>query len=221
MQLWGDFAASAAKINGSRRFSRGRTLGRGSAANGAQIQSSPFTQKGYIHVVPPTKHIVLKQILGSICGLCVSVPVQPYIVEICDSLRGKIFQKFIERWDRGVGGWERWLEQFANILLNPHFPLSPPPPQSDKFTRFCQWKNVELNIHVSTHFCVRLCACVCPLRVISIQWCAEQNKDIKGVYHFRSSCRHSCVSFHRLCFTSLSCYSLVCNPARLSASQSK
>lgn len=27
----------------------------------------------------------------------VSVPLQPYIVEICDSLRGKIFQKFIER----------------------------------------------------------------------------------------------------------------------------
>uniref|UniRef100_A0A4W6F7D0 G protein-coupled receptor kinase n=1 Tax=Lates calcarifer TaxID=8187 RepID=A0A4W6F7D0_LATCA len=41
---------------------------------------------------------------------------QPYIVEICDSLRGKIFQKFIE---------------------------------SDKFTRFCQWKNVELNIHLT------------------------------------------------------------------------
>uniref|UniRef100_A0A8K9UY71 G protein-coupled receptor kinase n=1 Tax=Oncorhynchus mykiss TaxID=8022 RepID=A0A8K9UY71_ONCMY len=40
----------------------------------------------------------------------------PYIVEICDSLRGMIFQKFIE---------------------------------SDKFTRFCQWKNVELNIHLS------------------------------------------------------------------------
>uniref|UniRef100_A0A8C2JIG7 G protein-coupled receptor kinase n=1 Tax=Cyprinus carpio TaxID=7962 RepID=A0A8C2JIG7_CYPCA len=40
----------------------------------------------------------------------------PYIVEICDSLRGKIFQKFIE---------------------------------SDKFTRFCQWKNVELNIHLT------------------------------------------------------------------------
>ncbi|KAL9833959.1 G protein-coupled receptor kinase 3-like [Geothlypis trichas] len=39
---------------------------------------------------------------------------QPYIEEICDSLRGKIFQKFME---------------------------------SDKFTRFCQWKNVELNIH--------------------------------------------------------------------------
>uniref|UniRef100_A0A8C9AX12 G protein-coupled receptor kinase n=1 Tax=Prolemur simus TaxID=1328070 RepID=A0A8C9AX12_PROSS len=40
----------------------------------------------------------------------------PYIEEICDSLRGDIFQKFLE---------------------------------SDKFTRFCQWKNVELNIHLT------------------------------------------------------------------------
>ncbi|XP_019329538.1 PREDICTED: beta-adrenergic receptor kinase 1, partial [Aptenodytes forsteri] len=41
---------------------------------------------------------------------------QPYIEEICQNLRGGIFQKFIE---------------------------------SDKFTRFCQWKNVELNIHLT------------------------------------------------------------------------
>ncbi|KAM9101361.1 G protein-coupled receptor kinase 3 isoform 2-T2 [Sarcophilus harrisii] len=41
---------------------------------------------------------------------------QPYIEEICDSLRGNIFQKYIE---------------------------------SDKFTRYCQWKNVELNIHLT------------------------------------------------------------------------
>lgn len=33
--------------------------------------------------------------------LFLSVPLQPYILEICDSLRGKIFQKFIERWDGG------------------------------------------------------------------------------------------------------------------------
>uniref|UniRef100_A0A673AAZ2 G protein-coupled receptor kinase n=1 Tax=Sphaeramia orbicularis TaxID=375764 RepID=A0A673AAZ2_9TELE len=52
---------------------------------------------------------------SSLSCLCVC-PLQPYIVEICDSLRGKIFQKFIE---------------------------------SDKFTRFCQWKNVELNIHLT------------------------------------------------------------------------
>uniref|UniRef100_A0A452FK41 G protein-coupled receptor kinase n=1 Tax=Capra hircus TaxID=9925 RepID=A0A452FK41_CAPHI len=43
-------------------------------------------------------------------------PFQPYIEEICESLRGSIFQKFME---------------------------------SDKFTRFCQWKNVELNIHLT------------------------------------------------------------------------
>uniref|UniRef100_A0A8D2LTT7 G protein-coupled receptor kinase n=1 Tax=Varanus komodoensis TaxID=61221 RepID=A0A8D2LTT7_VARKO len=40
----------------------------------------------------------------------------PYIEEICDRLRGKTFQMFLE---------------------------------SDKFTRFCQWKNVELNIHLT------------------------------------------------------------------------
>ncbi|XP_042524430.1 beta-adrenergic receptor kinase 2 [Dipodomys spectabilis] len=41
---------------------------------------------------------------------------QPYIEEIHESLRGNIFQKFME---------------------------------SDKFTRFCQWKNIELNIHLT------------------------------------------------------------------------
>ncbi|ELW66476.1 Beta-adrenergic receptor kinase 2 [Tupaia chinensis] len=40
----------------------------------------------------------------------------PYIEEICESLQGDVFQKFME---------------------------------SDKFTRFCQWKNVELNIHLT------------------------------------------------------------------------
>uniref|UniRef100_A0A8C5T0Q1 G protein-coupled receptor kinase n=1 Tax=Laticauda laticaudata TaxID=8630 RepID=A0A8C5T0Q1_LATLA len=41
---------------------------------------------------------------------------QPYLEEICDSLRGSIFHLFLE---------------------------------SDKFTRYCQWKNVELNIHLT------------------------------------------------------------------------
>ncbi|XP_070619503.1 LOW QUALITY PROTEIN: G protein-coupled receptor kinase 3 [Erythrolamprus reginae] len=41
---------------------------------------------------------------------------QPYLEEIHDSLRGGVFQLFLE---------------------------------SDKFTRFCQWKNVELNIHLT------------------------------------------------------------------------
>lgn len=48
---------------------------------------------------------------GLSCCLC--VPLQPYIVEICDSLRGKIFQKFIERWDRGGGGGGDCMEEFT------------------------------------------------------------------------------------------------------------
>ncbi|KAL8602463.1 Beta-adrenergic receptor kinase 2 [Nucella lapillus] len=41
---------------------------------------------------------------------------QPYIEEICNSLRGHIFNKFV---------------------------------QSEKYTRFCQWKNLELNINLT------------------------------------------------------------------------
>ncbi|KAJ8312861.1 hypothetical protein KUTeg_010234 [Tegillarca granosa] len=41
---------------------------------------------------------------------------EPYIEEICNSLRGHIFDKFIE---------------------------------SEKYTRFCQWKNLELNIQLT------------------------------------------------------------------------
>ncbi|XP_067685466.1 G protein-coupled receptor kinase 3-like [Haliotis asinina] len=41
---------------------------------------------------------------------------EPYIDEICNSLRGHIFQNFLE---------------------------------SDKYTRFCQWKNLELNINLT------------------------------------------------------------------------
>uniref|UniRef100_A0A672MDA6 G protein-coupled receptor kinase n=1 Tax=Sinocyclocheilus grahami TaxID=75366 RepID=A0A672MDA6_SINGR len=65
----------------------------------------PFSKKAVDHV---QTHLAKKQVPPNLF--------QPYIVEICDSLRGKIFQKFIE---------------------------------SDKFTRFCQWKNVELNIHLT------------------------------------------------------------------------
>ncbi|MGH0188406.1 UNVERIFIED_CONTAM: hypothetical protein FKN15_029889 [Acipenser sinensis] len=65
--------------------------------------SHPFSKKAVDHV---QTHLAKKQVPPTLF--------QPYIEEICDSLRGKIFQKFIE---------------------------------SDKFTRFCQWKNVELNIH--------------------------------------------------------------------------
>ncbi|XP_041350174.1 beta-adrenergic receptor kinase 2-like [Gigantopelta aegis] len=41
---------------------------------------------------------------------------EPYIEEICNSLRGHIFQKFLE---------------------------------TEKYTRFCQWKNLELNINLT------------------------------------------------------------------------
>ncbi|MBN3273933.1 ARBK2 kinase, partial [Polyodon spathula] len=67
--------------------------------------SHPFSKKAVDHV---QTHLAKKQVPPTLF--------QPYIEEICDSLRGKIFQKFIE---------------------------------SDKFTRFCQWKNVELNIHLT------------------------------------------------------------------------
>ncbi|KAJ3605785.1 hypothetical protein NHX12_027829, partial [Muraenolepis orangiensis] len=67
--------------------------------------SHPFSKKAVDHV---QTHLAKKQVPPTLF--------QPYIVEICDSLRGKIFLKFIE---------------------------------SDKFTRFCQWKNVELNIHLT------------------------------------------------------------------------
>ncbi|KAJ8400051.1 hypothetical protein AAFF_G00400900 [Aldrovandia affinis] len=68
------------------------------------LSCSHVSKKAVDHV---QTHLAKKQVLPLF---------QPYIVEICDSLRGKIFQKFIE---------------------------------SDKFTRFCQWKNVELNIHLT------------------------------------------------------------------------
>ncbi|KAK4812961.1 hypothetical protein QYF61_002788 [Mycteria americana] len=67
--------------------------------------SHPFSKQAVDHV---QTHLAKKQVPASLF--------QPYIEEICDSLRGKIFQKFME---------------------------------SDKFTRFCQWKNVELNIHLT------------------------------------------------------------------------
>ncbi|XP_043385261.1 beta-adrenergic receptor kinase 2 isoform X1 [Chelonia mydas] len=67
--------------------------------------SHPFSKKAVDHV---QTHLAKKQVPPSLF--------QPYIEEICDSLRGKIFQKFME---------------------------------SDRFTRFCQWKNVELNIHLT------------------------------------------------------------------------
>ncbi|XP_075754987.1 G protein-coupled receptor kinase 3 isoform X3 [Pelodiscus sinensis] len=67
--------------------------------------SHPFSKQAVDHV---QTHLAKKQVPPTLF--------QPYIEEICDSLRGKIFLKFME---------------------------------SDKFTRFCQWKNVELNIHLT------------------------------------------------------------------------
>ncbi|XP_060238586.1 beta-adrenergic receptor kinase 2 isoform X2 [Meriones unguiculatus] len=64
-----------------------------------------FSKQAVEHV---QRHLSKKQVTATLF--------QPYIEEICESLRGEIFQKFIE---------------------------------SDKFTRFCQWKNVELNIHLT------------------------------------------------------------------------
>uniref|UniRef100_A0A6I8N3B5 G protein-coupled receptor kinase n=1 Tax=Ornithorhynchus anatinus TaxID=9258 RepID=A0A6I8N3B5_ORNAN len=67
--------------------------------------SHPFSKQAVDHV---QTHLAKKKVPSNLF--------QPYIEEICNSLRGKIFQKFME---------------------------------SDKFTRFCQWKNVELNIHLT------------------------------------------------------------------------
>ncbi|XP_061458664.1 beta-adrenergic receptor kinase 2 isoform X3 [Rhineura floridana] len=67
--------------------------------------SHPFSKPTVDHV---QNHLSKKQVPPTLF--------QPYIDEICDSLKGKTFQMFLE---------------------------------SDKFTRFCQWKNVELNIHLT------------------------------------------------------------------------
>ncbi|XP_027627376.1 beta-adrenergic receptor kinase 2 [Tupaia chinensis] len=65
----------------------------------------PFSMEAVEHV---QSHLSKKQVTSTLF--------QPYIEEICESLQGDVFQKFME---------------------------------SDKFTRFCQWKNVELNIHLT------------------------------------------------------------------------
>uniref|UniRef100_A0A452U7J4 G protein-coupled receptor kinase n=1 Tax=Ursus maritimus TaxID=29073 RepID=A0A452U7J4_URSMA len=67
--------------------------------------SHPFSKSATEHV---QGHLVKRHVPPDLF--------QPYIEEICQNLRGDVFQKFIE---------------------------------SDKFTRFCQWKNVELNIHLT------------------------------------------------------------------------
>lgn len=64
---------------------------------------------------------------------------QPYIEEIFSYLKGKPFKKFLERYTQTFIGT---LNRFINIS-NPFVFFS------EKFTRFCQWKNLELNIQVS------------------------------------------------------------------------
>ncbi|XP_030438872.1 beta-adrenergic receptor kinase 2 isoform X3 [Gopherus evgoodei] len=87
------------------RFSRSRQIYDTYIMKELLSCSHPFSKKAVDHV---QTHLAKKQVPPNLF--------QPYIEEICDSLRGKIFQKFME---------------------------------SDKFTRFCQWKNVELNIHLT------------------------------------------------------------------------
>lgn len=157
--------------------------------------------KGYIHIISQITLFLGKYLAWS--AVCVSVPLQPYIVEICDSLRGKIFQKFIERWDSGVGGCEHSVEQSANVLLNPHFPSPPPTPKWQIYSF------LPMEKRGAQHPCEYTFLCVFPLRVIRkhwryIRWCAAQSGDIKEVYHFRSSCRHSCFSFVSLFHISVS-----------------
>ncbi|PWA26592.1 hypothetical protein CCH79_00001273 [Gambusia affinis] len=87
------------------RLSRSRQIYDGYIMKELLSCSHPFSKKAVDHV---QSHLAKKMVPPTLF--------QPYIVEICDSLRGNIFQKYIE---------------------------------SDKFTRFCQWKNVELNIHLT------------------------------------------------------------------------
>lgn len=140
-------------------FHEAEPSGKVSAANGALIQSSRSRKKGYIHVVPPTKRIVLKQILGLICCLCVCPRAAIHRGDL-RQLEGQnlpeVHREVRQRsWRVGaLAGTVRKHITKSTFSLSP----PPPPPQSDKFTRFCQWKNVELNIHVSAHFCV--CVCV-------------------------------------------------------------
>uniref|UniRef100_A0ABM0GWU7 G protein-coupled receptor kinase n=1 Tax=Saccoglossus kowalevskii TaxID=10224 RepID=A0ABM0GWU7_SACKO len=67
--------------------------------------SHPFSKKAVEHV---QSKLTKREVPTTLFEL--------YIEEICNSLRGEIFNKFV---------------------------------QSEKFTRFCQWKNVELNINLT------------------------------------------------------------------------
>ncbi len=62
------------------------------------------------------------------CQICIIF--QPYVAEICEQLKGDVFQKYLERY---ISISDRNLRLFF----------------SDKFTRFCQWKNLELNMQLT------------------------------------------------------------------------
>lgn len=76
---------------------------------------------------------------------------QPYIEEIFNHLRGEPFQKFLERlvrdfaFDCNRNILNLWFRGEFQIYIHCYLILF----FSDKFTRFCQWKNLELNIQVS------------------------------------------------------------------------
>nr|AGJ70292.1 G protein-coupled receptor kinase b [Terebratalia transversa] len=72
-------------------------------------QSHTYTKEAVDHVQESLTNAQRSKILSSAIF-------EPYIEEICNTLRGRIFDKFLE---------------------------------SEKYTRFCQWKNLELNIQLT------------------------------------------------------------------------
>ncbi|XP_067329698.1 G protein-coupled receptor kinase 3 isoform X1 [Anolis sagrei] len=83
---------------------------------GREIYGS-FIMKGLLSSSHPFSKLAVSQVQAQLAKKQAPPSLfQPYLEEICDSLRGKIFEMFLE---------------------------------SDKFTRFCQWKNVEFNIRLS------------------------------------------------------------------------
>lgn len=137
--LWSDFTSNSRQKDGSRRFNKVKESLMSSTEVCAFICQNKEKKK--IKVTERNPSLT--------CCLCV-----------CPSAaihRGDLRQ--LERKDLPEVHWEvrqRRLEvrgtgwrSFATInshLIYSFFPFS------DKFTRFCQWKNVELNIHVSTSF---------------------------------------------------------------------
>lgn len=184
----------------------------------------PFMHKGYIHISSQITLFLRGEKPLAWSAVYVFVPMQPYIVEICDSLRGKIFQKFIERWDWGVGDWEDWVEQFANILLNPHFPPRPIPPQWQIYS-FLPMEECGAQHPCEYMFLLSTGRCVFPLRVLR-KHCSGAFDDVK---HKTGVLKKSIIlgaaadtrASHLWVFVSYLCfYPLASYPSRLSASRS-